>query len=305
MRFAMHQLCNFAFIAICVFTVTGRTAVADDASDDRPPSTAVSVRSFNIRYGTANDGPNHWDRRRELVIQTIKKTNPDLLGTQETLAFQRDYLLEQLPEYAAEGVGRDDGGDRGEMAALFYRKARFTRLDGGSFWLSTTPDEPGSVGWDAALPRVCTWVKLQDRQRPDAAPLWFFNVHFDHKGSEARVESSRLLAATIRDLCGDEPVVVTGDFNAGEGSEPYRAFYAQPAPDSRWLDDTYRVVHPRRQEHEGTATGFNPESFAGSRIDWIASRGWKVESASINHATYAGRAPSDHWPVEAVLLPLE
>ena len=127
----------------------------------------IRVMSFNIRYGTAPDGENHWDKRKEFLLETIRAFNPDLLGTQETLGFQRDYLAKHLPEHDVFGVGRDDGKDKGEMMAVYWRKERFKKQDGGHFWLSETPDEAGSQGWDAMFPRLVTWVKLTDRRRPD------------------------------------------------------------------------------------------------------------------------------------------
>src|SRR5262245_3061593 len=140
----------------------------------------VKVMSFNIRYGTAKDGENAWPNRKDFLVDTIKKFNPDLLGTQETLAMQRDYLAEQLPTHAALAAGRDDGKEKGEMAALFYRKDRFEKLAGGHFWLSETPESVGVKGWDAALPRIATWVKLRDLKNTSLKPIFYINVHFDH-----------------------------------------------------------------------------------------------------------------------------
>src|SRR3954453_19665447 len=133
---------------------------------DAPAAPPVRVMSFNIRYGTAKDGENAWEKRKEFLAETVAAFDPDLLGTQETLAFQRDFLAAKLAGYGVFAAGRDDGKEAGEMAALFYREARFEKLAGGHFWLSETPDVPGSKGWDAALPRVATWVKLRDRVAP-------------------------------------------------------------------------------------------------------------------------------------------
>jgi endonuclease/exonuclease/phosphatase family metal-dependent hydrolase len=261
--------------------------------------------SYNIRYGTAQDGENHWDKRREFLIETIRAFNPDLLGTQETLGFQRDYLAERLAGYDALGVGRDDGADKGEMTALYYRRDRFEKLDGGHFWLSETPDKPGSKSWDTSLTRMATWVRLRDRRQPRAKPLVFFNTHFDHRGEQARLESARLLrrraAAAI--AAGDR-VIVTGDFNAGEDSAPYRAFFGIDGNLASPLRDVHRVLHPTRAADEGTFSGFKVEAVSGPRIDWIGvSREWRVLAAAIDRTARDGRTPSDHFAMTAVLRP--
>src|SRR5262245_22981941 len=118
-----------------------------------PPSSELRVMSFNIRYGAAKDGENHWDKRKEFLIVTIKAFNPDLLGTQETLGFQRNYIAEKFPDFEVLGVGRDDGREEGEMTAVYFKRSRFEKLDGGHFWLSETPDQPGSKSWDTSLTR--------------------------------------------------------------------------------------------------------------------------------------------------------
>lgn len=271
------------------------------AAEPAPP---VRVMSFNIRYGTAADGDNHWDKRKDWLADTIKTFDPDLLGTQETLAFQRDFLAAKLTGYEAFAAGRDDGKEKGEMAALFYRAARFEKVDGGHFWLSEAPDQPGSKGWDAALPRVATWVKLKDRAGPAGPPVLFLNAHLDHRGAKARTESARLIRAKAAELGAACRVVVTADFNAGEASEPYKALFAdadgKPAP----LVDTFRLAHPTRAPNEGTFSGFKATQVRGERIDWIAaSRDWEVRVAGIDRTAKDGRTPSDHFPVTAVLRP--
>lgn len=266
-------------------------------AEEAPP---VKVMSFNIRYGTAPDGENHWNKRKEFLAETIKAFNPDLLGTQETLANQRDYLAERMPEYGVFAAGRDDGKEKGEMAALYWRKERFEKLDGGHFWLSENPDKPGSKGWDAALPRVATWVKLRDRKAPTAPPVFFLNTHFDHRGRMARLEAAKLFRDRIAELGKGCSVIVTGDFNSGEGSEPYQALFGERDGKQSLVVDTYRVAHPKREENEGTFSAFKADVTAGNRIDWIGcSRDWTIRSAAIDHTARDGRTPSDHFAVTA------
>ena len=275
--------------------------VPAEPTDGAPP--AVRVMSFNVRYGRADDGPDAWPNRRDFAAETVRAFAPDLLGTQETLPFQRDDLLARLPGFAVVGVGRDDGKEGGEMAAVFYKTDRFEKLGEGHFWLSETPGVPGSVGWDAALPRICTWVKLRDRQAGGGAAggeFWFFNAHFDHVGAAARAESAALLRTRIAEIARGGPAVLTGDFNAGPNDPPYAALFG-PAESSVTLTDTYRATHAA-EPAVGTFNGFRPDPAGGARIDWIAATpGWSVLSAEIDRTRRGGRWPSDHTPVTAVL----
>lgn len=282
----------FCLAAICV--VLPLCVRADDRAAD------VKVMSFNVRYGTAKDGKNHWDKRKAFLAETVQAFGPDLLGTQETLGFQRDFLATNLTGYGVLGVGRDDGRAKGEMMAVYWRKGRFEKVDGGHFWLSKTPDEPGSKSWDTSLPRMATWVRLKDNR--GGRDVLFLNTHFDHLGREARLESARLIRAKIVTLGKDCSVIVTGDFNAGEGSGPYKALFGPGGKDESPVLDSYRVAHPKKGEAEGTTTGFRAGPSKGSRIDWIAvSRDWKVIAAGIDRTAKDGRTPSDHFPVTAVL----
>lgn len=281
-------------VMLCVITSQAGVAIAGGKD--------VRVMSFNIRYGTARDGDNHWDRRKDFLVETIRAFDPDLLGTQETLAFQRDFIAEKLTGYDHFGVGRDFGDDRGEMAALFYKRDRFDKVDGGHFWLSETPDKVGSKSWDSSLPRMVTWVKLRDRLLENSAPLVFFNTHFDHQGTTARLEAARLLRRQIDILAKDASVVVTGDFNTGQGTPPYGALFdavdGQPAP----VIDSFRAVNPDATPNEGTFSSFKSGNTGGARIDWIGvSRDWQIRSAGIDRTARDGRTPSDHFPVTAIL----
>jgi len=290
------KLSRLAMVLFGLFLVG---SVRVEAGDGPAP---VKVMSFNIRYSTAPDGENHWNKRKAFLADTIKAFDPDLLGTQETRPDQRDYLADQLPKYGVFAAGREDGKEKGETTAVYWRKNRFEKMDGGHFWLSPNPDEVGVVGWDAALPRMATWVKLRDRKAPDAKPLFFLNTHFDHKGKKARVESAKLFRRQIDKLSIGCALIMTGDFNSGEGSEPYQNLFGKYEDKPSPLVDTYRVAHPSRQKNEGTGNGFSPKATTGARIDWIGcSRDWTVQSAAIDRTIREGRTPSDHFAVTAVL----
>jgi endonuclease/exonuclease/phosphatase family metal-dependent hydrolase len=267
-----------------------------------PAADPVRVMSFNVRFASAPDGDNHWHKRKQLLADTVTAFDPDLLGTQETEASQRDFLAERLKGYEAFAAGRDDGKEKGETAALFFRTGRFEKTAGGHFWLSDTPDTPGSKGWDAALPRMATWVKLTDRTDAKGKPVLFLNTHLDHTGEKARLEAAKLLRRKLAELGDGCRLIVTGDFNAGEGSEPHTAFFGEVDGKPAAVMDTFRTMHPTRGKNEGTFHAFKPDTTDGNRIDWIAAgRDWDVRLAGIDRTTADGRAPSDHFPVTAVL----
>ena len=273
-------------------------------------ATPLTVMSFNIRYGTAADGDNAWPHRRDAVIECIRRVDPDLLGTQETLAFQRDELAAGLPGYGVVAAGRDDGREAGEMTAIYYRHARFEEVEAGHFWLSPTPEAVGSQGWDAALPRIASWVRLRDRQRPEGHHLLFLNTHFDHRGTVARRESARLIRRWLSEQAADCRLIVSGDFNAAEGSEPYAALFGDaPAGSSGLLTivDTLRQITSEPGPNEGTFTGFDAGQMGGPRIDWIGcSPDWRVVAAGIDRTSDGGRTPSDHAAVTArIVAPAE
>ena len=267
------------------------------AEQKNPP---IKVMSFNIRYGTAKDGENSWPHRELLVLETIRTFNPDLLGLQEVLKFQADILKDQLAEYDFYGVGRNDGAESGEFAPVMFKRDRFELMDSGHFWLSETPNDPGSKSWDSALPRIATWVLLRDKLG-GPTQIIFGNTHFDHKGEEARLESAKLVRKRIDALRPETAVIVTGDFNTHEDLQPFAALVRGKGSSRAPLIDTYRVIHPKNRGLEGTSTGFTGVR-TKNRIDWILTTpNFVTLNAAINYTNENGRYPSDHYPVEAVV----
>ena len=262
----------------------------------------VRVMSFNIRREIFIDALNHWQFRKGLLVETIRNFNPDLLGTQEALAEQSDYLREQLVGYDFVGAGRSDGKRGGEMCGVFFRKSRFEKLDAGHFWLSETPGKPGSKSWGTSFTRMCTWVKLRDRTSRDV--LCLFNTHFDHRGRRAREESAVLLRRKIEQIAGPLPVIITGDFNTTDDTAPYQTLIAGTRRGDQRFTDTYRAAN---RTSDTSADGTRHDFWGGRggpRIDWIVtSSEFKTISAAIDHTKEGGRYPSDHFPVTAVVRP--
>ena len=183
-------------------------------TQETEPSKSLRAMSFNIRLGVADDGANHWNNRKEIVAKTIANFDADIVGTQETWDFQAEFLDETLTDYTYVGRSRQND-NKGEQCGIFFRSSRFDKLIEGHFWLSETPDEPGSKSWDSSLPRMATWLKLWDRENKRS--FYVINTHFDHRGKTARSESAKLIRKFIRTLPDSSSVIVTGDFNASEG----------------------------------------------------------------------------------------
>jgi endonuclease/exonuclease/phosphatase family metal-dependent hydrolase len=253
----------------------------------------VRVMTFNIRFGTAPDGENAWPLRRDLVAKVIADEKPDVVGVQEALRSQLDELAEALPEYGRIGVGREPAGG-GEYSAILYRTARFDVCDAGTFWLSEAPEEPGSKTWGNNLPRICTWARLLDRTNDRRFVL--LNTHWDHESQPARLESGKLMARRIGDICTDgEPAIVTGDFNAAPDNPAIRALV-----DEGCVKDTFTTIHPD-EKRVGTFNGFGTKRNS-PKIDAILTTDhWKVEDAAIVRTHEGKRYPSDHFPVTATV----
>ncbi|MAF64306.1 MAG: endonuclease [Planctomycetes bacterium] len=252
-----------------------------------PLPVELEVMTYNLRYGTALDGANAWPFRSDAAIAVIAARRPDVVGLQEVLAFQREALCSALPDYEAFGVGRKASGG-GEQCTILFLRERLRRVDGGTFWLSDTPAAAGSKGWDASLPRICTWVALETA---DGVRFTVFNTHFDHRGVDARLESARLLARRVADRAQPGPAVVMGDLNAAEDSAPIATL-------TEGLVDTFRALEPDAVE-VGTAHGFGGRT-GGAKIDYVlVTPGVQALAAGIVRDRPAGRWPSDHFPVTA------
>jgi endonuclease/exonuclease/phosphatase family metal-dependent hydrolase len=189
MKVTVRHLTRALIIVLGCLLASGSTIAVRPISAVAEPH-YLRVMTFNIRYDEPRDKENAWPNRKELVASMIRFHHADLVGLQEALKRQLDDLEKLLPEYAWVGVGRGDGKTEGEYSAILYRKIRFTYLASSTFWLSETPDV-ASMGWDAAYPRIVTWVKLKDNRT--SKTFFHFNTHFDNRGVLAREESSKLL----------------------------------------------------------------------------------------------------------------
>lgn len=282
------------------------------APETRPAEDPLNVRvmTFNIRYGTADDGKDRWPNRREQLFALVREEAPDVLGLQEALHFQLEELRAAVPGYALIGVGRGDGKQKDEYSAIFYRIERLKPLDSGTFWFSDTPDVPGSKHWGNNITRICTWAHFEDLK--GGKRFYHYNLHIDHQSQPSRVKSTQMLSRRIAARPHSDPVVVTGDFNAGESNPAIRWLVggassrpagegaaSGPAAPLR-LFDTFRVKHPD-EKVVGTFNGFEGTT-TGDKIDYImVTPDVQTLDARIVRSHEDGRYPSDHFPVTATV----
>ena len=279
----------------------------------------LTIGSYNIRYDNRGDSTkgNGWVNRCPVIVDLIRFNNFDILGTQEVLHNQLNNLLQGLPEYNYVGVGRDDGDTKGEYAPILYKKDRFKLLQSGNFWLAEQTDHPNK-GWDAALPRICSWGKFRDKKMKK--DIWFFNLHMDHVGVEARKQSAKLVLAKIKEMCGKDAIILSGDFNVDQTNESYHLL-----ANSGILSDSYEIAK-MRYAHNGTFNAFKGNLMTNSRIDHVfVSQKLIVDRYGILTDTYRTprnegkevqvgdfpkevfsmeadvRMPSDHFPIKVLL----
>ena len=252
------------------------------------------VGTYNIRYKNEDDSikGNVWTKRCQVMCDQINFESPDVLGMQEVLVGQLHDFQRLLDNYSSIGVGRDDGKEAGEYAAIFYKNDRVKLLDSGNFWLNETPDVP-KLGWDAAFIRICTWGKFKDLRTKKK--FYFFNLHMDHVGVVARREAAKLVVSRIKEMAQDAPVVLTGDFNVDQTDEIYGIFTHLGI-----LKDSYENARIRFAEN-GTFNSFKVETKTDSRIDHVfVSPSFKVEAYGLRTDSYwakGRRNLSDHYPV--------
>lgn len=255
------------------------------AADDVP----LSVMSFNIRLPAESDGVDYWETRKPLAVRMLRAQAPDVIGLQELMKTQAEYLAHELPQYAWFGRGREaDGG--GEHMGVFYRKDRLKVLASGDFWLSDTPDVPGSITWHHLHPRMVTWALFERR---DGKRFYLLNTHLPYRDQDeaARVKGANAIAAYLATLPTDVPVVLTGDFNTTPDSEVHAVL-------ARTLQDAWTTA-PRVDGIDATFHGFTGR--ADKRIDWIFVRGVQLESVASVTTRWNQRYPSDHFPVMVTL----
>lgn len=269
----------------------------DNRTHPEPMNNSFRLITYNIRYDNPADGDNAWAYRCAAVAALLQQYAPDLIGLQEVLKAQLADLTATLLDFAWVGVGREDGQTQGEYAPIFYRHARFELLATDTFWLSKTPEQPGSFGWDAACVRIATWARLRDKQ--SGATLLMLNTHFDHRGQQAQVESAHLVRTFLNAQSPPSPAIITGDFNCTAQSSAYQQLTtAAEMTGSPLLDSQFAAQTP----HRGPSATFNT-NFADplhEKIDFVfiwPGDTFGIQQHAILDEQTQGRYPSDHLPI--------
>jgi endonuclease/exonuclease/phosphatase family metal-dependent hydrolase len=250
----------------------------------------ISIMTYNVRYGLADDGENSWQYRKEFLASQLNFYNPDIFGTQEGLPFQIEYINSQLPKHNFIGLSRDEDG-KGEYSAIFYNQDKFDIVEQHTFWLSPTPLKP-SKGWDAAYPRICTYGLFKDKKTNTA--FWIINTHLDHVGTNAREQSVLLILKKIKEINSKNyPLIFMGDLNAEPESKPIEVLESQ-------LDDSKEVSIEKYFGPTGTFNAFRFDKPVTKRIDYIfilKNNTIKVNKYAVLSDSKDLKYPSDHLPV--------
>jgi endonuclease/exonuclease/phosphatase family metal-dependent hydrolase len=261
----------------------------------------VNVMTFNIRYSTLRDSANAWVYRKDKAASQILFLETHILGVQEALHEQILDLKERLPQFKYVGVGRDDGKTKGEYSAIFYDTTKFRVIENQTFWLSETPSVSGSKSWDAAITRIVTWAKMENRATKKQ--FYVFNTHFDHIGKVARRESAKMILESVQKIAKNMPAIVTGDFNAQPEDEPIKVILDEANPLK--LIDTKALSQTPHYGPTGTFNGFQAKETSDKPIDYIFlnKKMTVLQHATISQ-TWGGLFSSDHFPVFAkIILP--
>lgn len=255
----------------------------------------LNIGTYNLRNDNKEDSlkGNGWGYRFPVICKIVQFNDLDVFGTQEGKHNMLENMVDSLPGYKYIGVGRDDGKTKGEYSAIFYKATRFKILKQGNFWLSTITDRPNK-GWDAVLPRICTWAQFQDIKT--GFKFYFFNLHMDHIGVIARKESAHLVLQKIKEMASNQATIFTGDFNVDQYNESYKEVLSTGV-----MQDCFNLA-PIKLATNGTFNDFNLSTKTDSRIDHIfVTKQFNVKRYAILTNSYNGKAPSDHYPVVAIM----
>lgn len=277
------------------FATLGMLMILGSPAFSQKEELQLDVMTFNIRFGIAYDRENNWPNRQDMVVNMLRKHDPDIIGTQELLPFQADYITSQLPHYRWFGAPRGEG-PLPERSAILYKWKEIIPIEMGTFWLSETPDVYGSESWGTSVARIATWGRFHHRETESV--FYVYNTHFDHVSQEARLNGMQVILDHIEKNTGDTPVIFMGDFNVTAEKDPV---YTLALDDTGFTDAWVEAAE--RIGPVATWNAFRPPNMESDRrIDWILTRGkFAVDRCETITCSENERQVSDHFPVMATL----
>lgn len=296
----LHKKATWILVTVLAFLsgCGSSNYVSRKAHFSLPQSGQIKVMTFNIRTRTIIDGPNHWNRRKQMVFDMLADNAADVVGLQEARNSQLQHIRKALPEYGVYSAGRSDGLAGGESCPILYRKNRLSLKEAGTFWFSDTPSVPGSKDWGNLPPRICSWAHLVENS--SGKSFYVYNLHLDNFSQNSREKSTRLLTQQIAARKTADPFLIMGDFNM-EPSNPAMAFLQTAhAGVVQSIKDVWQLIHPEKTI--GTRHGFDGGT-SGPQIDHILiCDSIQALDARIDNRQVNGRYPSDHFPLIANVL---
>ena len=272
------------------------------------PKQELKIMTFNIRYGTAEDGENSWENRKSILIETLKKYQPNILGTQESLDFQIEEIHSAFPDWKVFGMGRYHGIElperphesmSGESCRIFYDSTKLILVKEGTFWHSNTPEVAGSMTWGNTLPRITTWGMFQIKK--NKRKFVVINTHY-HWDEPYVTNASNLIMHKWREIAGDLPVILMGDFNLPPTSETHQLFCKKSENNNYrkgFLDPWIELG--KSEQDSGTYNDFIGDK-SGDRIDWIlVTPQFEMRDIQVIYDNIDKKFPSDHFPVLTIL----
>lgn len=292
----------FLLITVLGFCMSATASCSSDDSDGgnmflEEWHEPLRIGTYNIQYDNLNDLSNPWSSRNIILEKLLQEYDFDIFGAQEPYLGQLNDMMKYLPDYAYLGKDITGGTEvlRRHYVPIFYKKEKFDVLRNGMFWLSETPNVANSKGWDAYSVRVCVWAQFKEKET--GKEFYHFNVHFDHIGTTARQESAKLIVEKIKEIAGDQPVFLTGDFNSNQKSVPYNTIVTSGS-----VVDSYSRSEEKVNANWPTYNGYKyistPPANA-NRIDhvFVTTKGTKVQSWQLINTDYSQKYPSDHYPI--------
>ena len=254
----------------------------------------IKVVTFNLRLNNLHYGINYFFNRAPYILKRIQEEKPDIIGFQEAKEPIYEWLKANLTEYTLVGIGRGKTF-KDEANPVAFRKDRFELFSFNQFWLSPTPEIPGSrYEEQSPCPRICCALKLKEKEGTEV--IRFYNTHLDHVGEQARLLGIQSILSFMEaeKEKSAHPVILMGDMNAYPYEPSIEAIRNCKA--FAWNEASERI----KNSFHGFRGGSPYED--GKKIDYIYTD-LKYDPASVTawDECYEGIYLTDHYPISVTL----